>query len=217
MNLDTNIKHVGPCSSWIFYGSEKGDVLNIQNKVDEIFCDYSFYPEIEWGKYGYRAPEGHKVLGAWRHSETRAFAFLLDNPGMVSIKPNIQLLLYITGDENEIAKVKQKCDLLKNRFSDSRKKDEITSDTTTRLGEVRKSKSLGVIMVVLGLFTAFINAFSLYLRKIPAPQILSEKQYVIYNYLVVSVHICALALLLIMIWFLVVFLIKYSRLVLKQL
>lgn len=216
MYLDPNSHHDGPCSSWIFYGSEKRDVIKIQKEVDEIFSDYSFYPEIEWGKYGYRAPEGHKVLGAWRHPQTRAFAFLLDNPSMVTIKPNIQLLLYITGDETEISKLKYKCDLLKNMFTDIRKKDERISNIATRLDGIQKSKSLGVIMTVLSLFTVFVNAFSLYLRKLPAPNMHSEEISIIYAYFVVSVHIGSLALLLIIICFLAIFLFKYGRLVLRR-
>jgi hypothetical protein len=82
----------GHCASWIFYGSDKNSIIKTQKEVDHIFHDYSFYPEIEWGTYGYRAPEGHQVLGAWRHPETRAFAFLLDNPSMVTIREYEQLL-----------------------------------------------------------------------------------------------------------------------------
>jgi len=216
MYLNSNNHSDGLCSSWIFYGSEKGDVIKIQKEVDHIFSDYSFYPEIEWGKYGYRAPEGHQVLGAWRHPQTRAFAFLLDNPSMVTIKPSTQTLLYITGDETEISKLRQKCDLLKSRFADIRKKDETISGIATRLDRIQKSKPLGVIMTVLALFTAFVNGFSLYLRKLPAPNMRSEELSIIYGYFVVSVHIGSLALLLIIICFLAIFLFKYGRLVLKR-
>src|SRR4030043_1982720 len=215
MYLNSNNHLDGPCSSWIFYGSEKGDVIKIQKEVDHIFSDYSFYPEIEWGKYGYRAPEGHQVLGAWRHPQTRAFVFLLDNPSMVKIKPSTQTLLYIIGDETEISKLKPKCDLLKSRFAEIRKKDEKISDIATRLDRIQKSRPLGVIMTVLALFTAFVNGFSLYLRKLPAPKMHSDELSVIYGYFVVSVHIGSLVLLLIIICFLAIFLFKYGRLVLK--
>ena len=191
MNLDTNSHDDGSCSSWIFYGSDKRDVIKIQKAIDEIFVNYSFYPEIDWGKYGYRAPEGHQVLGAWRHPQTRAFAFLLDNPSMLSFRPNIQLLLYITGDEAEISKLRRKCDLVKDRFANRFKKDEIVSDSTARLEGIRKSKSLGVVVTILSIFTAFVNVFSLYLRKLPAPQLFSEKQSMVYGYLIMSVHYCS--------------------------
>lgn len=216
MNPNSNNHNDEPCASWIFYGSDKNSIYKIQKEVDQIFSDYSFYPEIEWGKYGYRAPEGHQVLGAWRQPQTRAFAFLLDNPGMVIIKPNTQILLYITGDETEILKLKHKCELLKNRFADNFKEDEKVSDISARLERIQKSKHLGVIMTILSLFTAFINAFSLYLRKLPAPKMTSEELSIIYNNFVVFVHIGSLALLLIVICFLALFLFKYGRLVLKR-
>jgi len=125
-------------------------------------------------------------------------------------------LLYITGDETEISKLKQKCDSLKSRFAGIRKKDEIISDVATRLDRIQKSKPLGVIMTVLALFTAFLNGFSLYLRKLPSPNMRSEELSIIYGYFIVSVHIGSLALLLIMICFLAIFLFKYGRLVLKR-
>lgn len=216
MYPNSNKHPEGLCLSWIFYGSEKGDVIKIQKEVDNILSGYSFYPENEWGRYGYRAPEGHQVLGAWRHPQTRAFAFLLDNPSMLTIKPSTQTLLYIIGDEIEISKLRQKCDLLKNRFADISKKDEKVSDVATRLDRIQKSKPLGVIVTVLVLFTAFVNGFSLYLRKLPAPNMHSRELSIVYGYFIVSVHIGALALLLILICFLVIFLFKYGRLVLKR-
>ena len=207
-----------PNSSWIFYGSEKLDISKIQKAVDGIFSEnhYSFYPEIEWAIYGYRPPDGYQVMGAWRHSRTRAFAFLLDNPNMVSVKPHIQLLLYITGDEIEIEKFRRKCDLLKSQFAERRKKDENILDSATRLEGIRKSKSFGVIMTLLSVFAFIINAFSMYLRKLSVPEMLSQRQLMIYGYLVVSVHFCALILLLIVICFLILFSLKYGRLVLKR-
>ncbi len=204
------------CASWIFYGSDKNSIIKLQKEIDQIFIDYSFYPEIEWGKYGYRAPEGHQVLGAWRHPQTRAFAFLLDNPSMMNIKPNAQLLLYIIGDEDEISKLKKKCDLLKNTYAIIAKDDEKTTNITTRLERIRTSKHLGLIVTVLTIFTALINAFSLYLRKLPAPKMNSEELTNIYDYLVVAIHLASLALLLLVICFLAVFFFKIGRLILKR-
>ena len=204
------------CASWIFYGSDQTDQIRIQKEVDQIFSEYSFYPEIEWARYGYRAPEGHQVLGAWRHPQTRAFAFLLDNPSMLTIEPYRQILLYIIGDETEIFKFTHKCELLKNKFAFMDKKGETMSDISTRLDQIQKAKPLGMITTILVLFTALINGFSQYLRTLPPPNMHSEKLSIIYGYIVVSVHIGSLALLLIIICFLAIFLLKYGRLVLKR-
>jgi len=216
MNLNYSNHHDGTCLSWIFYASEQDEITKIQKEVDQIFSNYSFYPEIEWGKFGYRAPEGHQVLGAWRHPQTKAFAFLLDNPSMVTVNPYTQLLLYIAGDEIELSKVKHKCDLLKSRFTSIEKKDDKMAAIATRLERIQKAKSLGVIMTILTVFTSVINVFSLYLRKLPTPEMYSDKQAIIYSYLLASVHFASLILLLIVICFLVMFLIQYGRLVLKR-
>lgn len=189
----------GQCASWIFYGSDKNSIIKTQKEVDHIFSDYSFYPEIEWGTYGYRAPEGHQVLGAWRHPQTRAFAFLLDNPSMVTINPCTQILLYIIGDESEISKLKIKFELLKNTFAGIAKDDENTTNISSRLERIRTSKHLGVIITILTIFTALINAFSLYLRKLPAPKIQSEVLSSIFDYVVFLIHLASLTLLLLVI------------------
>ena len=207
----------GPCSSWIFYCSSDEDIIKIQKEVDSLFSEYSFYPEIEWGKYGYRAPEGYQILGAWRHPQTRAFAFLLDNPYMFTVKPNTQLLLYISGDEVEIVRLGLKLDSLKAKFAIIDKKDETASELDTRLTRIQKSKSLATITTVLGLFTAIINGFSLYLRKLPPPEINSRLLLKIYQFLLASVHFSAIILLLTVVMILGLFLVKYGLLIIRRL
>jgi hypothetical protein len=204
-------------SSWIFYGSSNEEVIKIQREVDNVFSNYSFYPENEWGLYGYRAPEGHQVLGAWRHPETRTFAFLLDNPHMHTVKPNIQLLLYIIGDKAEIETLEPKCENVKSKFAAIDEKDKTTYKLETRLVRIKKSKPLGIISTMLVLFTAIINAFSLYLRKLPPPEFGSKVLIALFGILVAAVHFASVLLLLIFIVILGIFLIKYGYLLIKQL
>lgn len=202
---------------WAIYGSSKEDVPRIQIEVDSVFTDYSFYPEIDWGQYGYRPPEGYQVLGAWRHSKTKAFSFLLDNPHMLIIEPNIQLLLYIVGDISEIYKIESKLDKIKSRFAIEDKKGKISSDIEDRLNKIQKSKSLVIITTILGIFTAIINGFSLYLRKLPAPELGINELTTIYRLLIALIHFSSLLLLLIIILILTFFLLKYGLMLIKKL
>lgn len=206
-----------PCLSWAFYGSSKNDIITVQKEINNSISDYSFYPEIEWGKYGYRAPEGYQVLGAWRHPETKAFVFLLDNPHMLTIEPNIQLILYVTGDETELQRVEPKFEALKSKFTSIHDKNRATSDLEIRLSKIQKTKSLAIITSILLLFTAVINGFSLYLRKLPPPDLNSKLLLTIYSTLVASIHFASMILLMIAISILCIFLIKYGILIIRKL
>ena len=141
--------------SWVIYSSS-GDLTSIQRDVDIIFSGYSFYPEVDWGKYDYLPPEGYKVMGAWRHHESKVFAFLLDNPNIVTIKPTIQLLLYAVGEAYEILRLENKIDILKNKlaFNDIRVRE--TLNVKERLNRVNK-KQLYIITAILGIFVAIID------------------------------------------------------------
>ncbi len=218
--MPDNTIHINPkelCISWAFYGSSKKEIITVQKEIDSAISDYSFYPEIEWGKYGYRAPEGYQVLGAWRHPKTRAFAFLLDNPHMLTIDPNVQLILYITGDEKELQRLEPIFESLKSKFSALHDKNKATSDLEIRLSKIQKAKSLKIITSVLVLFTAVINGFSLYLRKLPPPDFNSKLLLTIYSALLASVHFASMILLMIVISILCLFLIKYGVLIIRKL
>ena len=99
--------------SWSIYSSSKSNIYKIIKDVDEIFSDYSFYPEIDWNKYGYRPPDGYQIYGAWRHPDSKVFVFLLDNPYMVTYETNTQLILYVAGEEVEINYFENKLEILK--------------------------------------------------------------------------------------------------------
>lgn len=203
--------------NWIIYGSSKDDIIKIQKEVDKIFFDYSFYPEIEWAQYGYRAPEGHQVLGAWRHTDGDVFIFLLDNPNMFIMEPNVQLLLLIVGKASEVYKLEKRCDHLKTKFAIKEEKEEKDLEIKYRLENIRKSKSVGFISSILGIFTVVINGFSLYLRKLPTPEFGNQFLKTVYEVLIALVHFSSLILLFIVILILALFLIKYGIMLIKKL
>jgi hypothetical protein len=87
---------------WVIYiGQESAP--KIQKAVDMMFSEYSFYPEIDWKKYGYLPPEGYQVMGAWRHPQTKAFGFLLDNPKIKALGKIPQFLISAAGEIEELS------------------------------------------------------------------------------------------------------------------
>jgi hypothetical protein len=201
--------------SWVIF-APSDEITKIQKETDKIFSGYSFYPEVDWKIYGHFPPDGHQVMGAWRHPQTNVFAFLLDNPQIKTFGSNAQLLLYVAGEATEISNLGSKIDVLKTKASMEELKDKIHSQDEERLGKISK-KPLVILTAVLSIFAAIINGFSLYLRKIPPPEFGSQELIRIYQYLVASVHFCALILLLIVIAICVGFLLKYGTLLIRRL
>lgn len=202
--------------SWVIYGSSKREISKIQRGVDSILSGYSFYPEVDWGQYGYRPPDGHQIMGAWRHPETKAFAFLLDNPNIRAVEPSIQLLLQIAGENVEISQLEPKIEALKTELHIEEQKDRVDTYLGERLDRIRKSKSLAPLTGVLCLFTAIINAFSLYLRKLPPPELGWQEFIEIYRVFLGVIHLGALLLLLLVIAIVAGFLIKYGMLLIRR-
>jgi hypothetical protein len=202
--------------SWVIYGSSEKDMPQILREVDNIFSDYSFYPEIDWLFYGYKPPLGYEVLGAWRHPEKLSFAFLLDNPRMVK-KPNLQLIIYINSDRAEINELETKFYRLKSRFSLKEKQENQSIYISQRISSFQKFKYSGILLSILAIFTAIVNAFSLYLRKLPYYQIDIKWMSDCYHIFLWLFHIIAMLFLINFVIFCVSFLIKYGILLIRRL
>ena len=202
--------------SWVLFATSREEVIKIQKEVDSIFSNYSFYPEIDWGKYGYRPPESYQVLGAWRHQNSTVFAFLLDNPYMITFDASIQLILYIAGEKNEITTIETKLDTLKSIFNLKNKREEVGLNVEKRLERFQTSKSFKTFAKTLGLITTIINVFSLYLRKLPIPNFNNQTIADIYTYSVASIHFAALLLLFVVIVICIIFFIKYGVLFIRR-
>ena len=196
--------------SWALYASSQDEIFDIQKEINRFFPNYSFYPEVDWNKYGYRPPEGHQILGAWRHPDSRVFAFLLDNPHMVTFGSNIQIFLYIAGESSELLPIKQKIGVLKTKFELKEKKEKTNITNDNRLQYIQTSKSLKILAATLGLLTTAINVFSLYLRKLPPPKLNDIILTNIYAYSVATIHFSALLLFFVVIMCIIIFLVKYG-------
>lgn len=205
------------CHSWVIHCPTRNEVPKVQKEVDTLFQDYSSYPEIEWGQYGYRAPEGHQVWGAWRHPDKVVYAFLLDNPSVLTIRPNFQLLLYAVGEVSEIQILDERLSDMKSRSVIADRESQLSTDLETRLKEIHKSKSLRFVLTVLSVFTAIINAFSLYLRKLPPPDFPSVAFARLYQAGIGIVHLSSLVLLLMVMGILAIFVLKYGFLLIRKL
>jgi len=199
---------------WVIYGKQ-GETPTIQQSVDLIFPEYSFYPEIDWRKYGCFPPEDCQVMGAWRHPQTKAFAFLLDNPKIKSLGKIPQFLISAYGEIAELSRLDIQISTLKKNLDITERKEKQLLRDKERLGQISK-KPFGVLFWIISVFTAVINGFSLYLRKLPMPDFGSGYLSMIYIHLFAFVHYLALILLIAVIIVCVLILFKYGVLYFRR-
>jgi hypothetical protein len=184
--------------------------------IDQSLSDYFFYPESEWAKYGYRPPENHPVLGAWRDQTGSVFAFLLDRDPKYSKSKGMNLLLYVAGVRDCVDKMGTKIKALKSDLVKVEKKELKVHQVGQRLDQELKSASISKLVKMIGLFAVVVNAFSLYLRRLPPPDFPYIAIASVYQLLVGAVHFSALLLLLITILIAIGYIIGYGLLMLRR-
>jgi hypothetical protein len=185
-------------TAWAIWPGSDDDMSDLQRRVDAILTGYSWYPEAEWGLYGYRPPEEYPLLGAWRSPTTTAFVFLLQEPhGVCHI--NGQCLLFFAGGVSEKELVAEKVNRLKSDLARLDRQEVRDWKIEGRINSAQKSGLLTRLLMLLGPLTAVINAFALYLRKLPPPPIDNTFFREVFSYLFYFIHVGALSLLLVFI------------------
>ncbi len=145
--------------------------MPLPRSVDQALADYVFYPEPEWTRFGYRPPDNLPLLGAWRDAAGTAFAFLMNpttDAGAPSANP---VLLYVSGAKDAVEAIGSKVTALKSVLAKSERKEIQVRHAEDRIEQEKKSPAVGRLLKLVGLFTVVVNAFSLYLRKLPLPNL----------------------------------------------
>lgn len=202
---------------WALWPNPRNYALPLPRLIDQALSGYLFYPEPEWVKYGYRPPENYPVVGAWRSPEGSVFAFLL---GAGSQGPSAQepgFMLYVTGSRDAVEELGAHVMMLKSSLARSDKKELVVRQSGYKLGLEQKSQAIARLAKLIGLFTVVVNAFSLYLRRLPSPELSSSAVLTAYQILVGAVHFSALALLLMVILAAIGYTVKYALLVYRRL
>lgn len=203
--------------SWVLWSTSPSETSLIHQAVDRIFTGFSFYPEVEWKRYGYFPPEGHEVLGAWRHPEGIAFVFLMDNPGMVSPNREAQLFLSFAGEKAEMVRFISQVRRLKRGLARKSGRREDEKRLRARLQRARTSRSLKSLMTLMAPTTAAINGLALYLHKIAMPSVGDRWLLETYGLVLPLVYLAALLLLLAFTVLCVAYICKYGFLLLRRL
>lgn len=217
MAVDFPPQESGPYTAcYTLWFDPTSQTLSPPRLIDQSLSDYFFYPESEWAKYGYRPPENHPLLGAWRDQTGTVFAFLLDSGPKYSKSKGMNLLVYVTGVQDCVDKMGTKIKALKSDLVKVEKKELKVRQVGQRLDQELKSASISRLAKMIALFTLVVNAFSLYLRQLPPPEFPSAAIALVYQLLVGAVHFAALLLLLITIVIAIGYIIRYGLLMLRR-
>ena len=203
-------------ASWMLWPTSSKHTMPLPRSVDHALADYVFYPESEWTRFSYRPPDNLPLLGAWRDAAGTAFAFLMTpaaGDGAPSKKP---VLLYVSGAKDAVEDIGSKVTALKSVLAKSERKEIQVRHAEDRIEQEKKSPAVARLLKLVGLFTVVVNAFSLYLRQLPLPNLPSAPVQQAYQVLIIVVHFAALLLLLIITLIGVGYVIRYGILMLRR-
>ena len=203
-------------ASWMLWPSSSRHTMPLPRSVDQALADYVFYPESEWTRFGYRPPDNLPLLGAWRDVAGTAFAFLMTPTTDAGAHCENPVLLYVSGAKDAVEDIGSKVTALKSVLAKSERKEIQVRHAEDRIAQEKKSPAVGRLLKLVGFFTVVVNAFSLYLRKLPLPTLPSTSVQQAYQVLVVVVHFAALFLLLLITLIGVGYVLRYGILMLKR-
>jgi hypothetical protein len=195
---------------WVFRYPTPAIPHQFENDIEKIFPGYKFYPEVEWPKYGCVPPESLPVLGAWRHPQNEAFAFLLEIASAKKGLKSKQARLYMFGSQRELQRCDSEISHVKASIEQVEKRALRNAENEQRFKEGDHSRFVRQLLALSTLFTMLVNALSYYLRKLEPPDLPPGFMHNSYLALVVSVHFLALVQLVLISLVSAIYVIKYA-------
>jgi len=202
-------------SSWAIWPESSGRDVSLPNLVENMLDGWRFYPESEWTAYGYRPPEGAIVHGAWRTAAADAFAFFVRSE-LQQGSQGPHALLYVTAPEHLLSTLDQKIKQLKANVQSAEEKKQREARIQSRTKASGKANPTSNLIKLISIFTVIVNGLSLYLRKLPVPNIPVASLSMFYSVLLAIVHISALLLLLFLIVLSIAYVVRYGAIIIKS-
>ena len=203
-------------ASWILWANSSEHTMPLPRSIDQVLSDYIFYHEADWGKFCYRPPDNLPLLGAWRDQDGSVFAFLLDYSSRETAVDGKCVLLHVSGMRDAVEQIGTRIAALKSNLMKLERKEIQVRDADHRIEQEKKSPAITSLLRLIGFFTVAVNAFSLYLRKLPTPDLPSPLIQDAYQLLVTIVHFSALFLFLIIIVIGIGYALRYGILILRR-
>lgn len=190
--------------------------MPLPRAIDSALSGYVFYPEAEWSRFGYRPPENEPLLGAWRDPDGSVFAFLLAPDSKKNSQNNGRLLLYVSGAKQAVNELGAKVAALKTVLAKSEGKEIRVLHAEHRMKQENKSPAVGRLLKLIGIVTVLVNAFSLYLRKLPPPEFPTPSLQMAYSVMIVILHFSSLILLFLVTLIAILYVLRYGILMMRR-
>jgi hypothetical protein len=204
-------------ASWVVWANSSEHSTPLIRSIDHALRDYVFYPEAEWARFGYRPPEDSPLSSAWRDPDGHVFVFLLEGTAKRhSARNEKPLLLYVSGLRTAVEQVGTRIAALKSGLAKLERKELRIIQAGHRIDEEKKSPSLARLFKLVAFFTVIVNAFSLFLWRLPPPNLPVPWAQHTFQFAVIAVSLAALTLLLTIILVGIAYAIRYGVLVLRR-
>lgn len=174
-----------------------------------------YYPEEEYRIHNMRPPDTQPLAAAWRNINARIFVFLLGSAGS---KAGYLVIVTGTGEDTreEVTQIGRRITSHKEHITRLKKRERDANRFGRKLERETRRKPVTKFGVIIGIFVAVINALSLYLRHVDTPQFDNNLARQVYVWLVAAVHIMAIAFLLLIIFFGMVYTVRYAIMMLRS-
>jgi hypothetical protein len=204
--------------SYAIWDKPNGETLPFSRQLDSMLINFNcvYYPEEEWGAYNFRPPEHSDLLGAWRTQSGEAFIFLLtiNNNRTETSVPDYRVLL--AGHREIVRAIGKQIISHKGILEQVQRRELSIKKADENFTEEIKTKSLYWVSGMVFVFTIIINAFSIFFRSLPVPDLQSETLVNIYKFIIVAFHISAIGLLLVIVLIAFAYLIKFGALLVRR-
>lgn len=209
--LPNKIFGVNNSSFWL---GTTDEVSSLKQAVESVVRDFSYYPEMEWDRYGFRPPEGRPFYGAWRNVDRTAFVYLV---GENDATQEIKMLLIVTAQgEERLTNLVARFQAVTESFRKAErqavqrvKQDRFAAKFTQNYADKR-------VIGIYSLATAALAGASRALRTMPSPATQFERLNEIYDVMVMTVHLVSLFSLLLAGVFLVIFFARHIVGIMRQ-
>ncbi|MDO9011680.1 MAG: hypothetical protein Q7U78_07735 [Gallionella sp.] len=201
--------------SYAIWAKTSPSDLPFGRQLDSILPTCVYYPEEEWNTFNFRPPENKDLVGAWRDKEGEAFIFLLRATEGVTEDQGPDYQVLVSGKSELVRNIGKRIDSHKGSLEKLQRREIAVRKVEENFSEEINTKSIERFTAIVGIFSVIVNAFSFYLRSLPAPD-LPDEFLTIYKWLISLVHIGALSLLLLIIALAFAYLVKFGFLLIQR-
>jgi hypothetical protein len=161
-------------SFWLRHADQ---LSSLKQSVEQTLNGFSYYPEVEWNRFGFRPPEGHPCFSAWRAECGDAFVYLVAEAPAFAATPAFDMrsvervvLMVTARGESRLEELWERLGSICDRF---RRVEE--TDTTQQRALARRERFTNAypsarVSAIFGVITVVLNAVSGFIREMPQPK-----------------------------------------------